>query len=272
MTPIVRAIILLFIGVGLQLLLGLAVLPALFDVSGGTVATLTIIGVVFAGVFGFVAGLKQVYAMSPRGIWSFAIDATWSAINTATGLVFMIYCAAKGSYVAPTEDSQTRGIIHFADAALGGADATTIGTVMGGKWLVHETVHVQQARIFGPFYWPTYLASYLLNMLARFLTARFDDPHWQAYARVLMEDWAYRAAPGGEVKIFQSIVWFLLTLVNALSLGVLVSHVPVLGAIPALIGLTALPWWMGLLVLLVYALGRSYLPKANEPAAQVVFT
>jgi hypothetical protein len=29
---------------------------------------------------------------------------------------------------------------------------------------------------------------------------------------------------------------------------------------------------MGLLVLLVYALGRSYFPKANEPAAAAVFT
>jgi hypothetical protein len=143
---------------------------------------------------------------------------------------------------------------------------------------VHETVHVQQARIFGPFYWPTYLASYLLNMLARFLTARFDDPHWQAYARVLMEDWAYRATPPPvppdlpEVKVFQSIVWFALTLVNALALGVLLAPIPGIGAFPSMLGLTALPWWMGLLVLLVYALGRSYFPKANEPAAAAVFT
>lgn len=272
MSTVLRGIIFLAIGAGLQLLLGLALLPALFDVSGGTVTTLTIIGVVFAAVFGFAAGWKGVYVIGPRSLWCYALDVTWSAINTVTGLIFLIYCAAKGTYEQPTDDAQTRGIIHFSNAALGGADATTIGTVMGGKWLVHETVHVQQARIFGPFYWPTYLVSYLLNMLVRFLTARFDDPHWQAYARVLMEDWAYRAAPLSEVKIFQSIVWFLLTLVNALSLGIVVAHIPVIGAIPTLIGLTALPWWMGLLVLLVYALGRSYLPKANEPAASVVFT
>ena len=184
----------------------------------------------------------------------------------------MIYCAAKGSFTPPTAETKKRGIIMFSGAALPGADATTIGTVMGGNWLVHEAVHVQQARIFGPFYWPVYLMSYVTNMLVRFLTGRFKDPHWQAYGRVLMEDWAYRAAPASKVKIFPSVLWFLLTLVNALAFGVLTAHLPVIGALPLAIGLAVLPWWIGLVVLLVYALGRSFMPKADEPAAGMVFS
>lgn len=264
MPPILRAIILLAIGVGLQALVGLALLPALFDISQGTAATLTIVGVVFAGAFGFVMGLLGVYAIRPRSLWAFAIDVTWSAINTVTGLVFLIFCAIKGTRQPPTPVSEDRGAIWFTNAALGGAGATTIGTVMGGQWLTHETVHIQQARIFGPFYWPVYLVSYAANMLSRLITGRFQDPHWQAYGRVVMEDWAYNAAPRSEVLVAPSILWFALALLNALALGVLVADVPALGALPSLLGLGAIAWWIGLAALLAYALGRSFFPKASH--------
>ena len=102
-------------------------------------------------------------------------------------------------------------------------------------------------------------------MIARLITGRFRDPHWEAYERVVMEDWAYRAAPGfaTELKVKASILWFLIALLNAFAVGILIAPVPVIGAIPALLGLNAIPWWIGLLVVASYALFRSFFPKAR---------
>ena len=278
MSPAVKGLVFAAIGVGAALITVLGILWPLMDLSGGTVATLAIIGVIFAGVFGFVTGWKEIYALEPRPIWAFIIDVTWSSINTVTGLIWMIYCAVKGSFAPPTEVTKKRGIIVFSGAALPGRTASTIGTVMGGQWLIHEAVHVQQARIFGPFYWPVYLVSYAVNMLARFLTGRFHDPHWEAYGRVIMEDWAYKAAPDDNatsVEVAPSILWFFLTLLNTLALAIVIAPIPGLGALPDALGLDVIPWWIGLIMLLAYGAVRSFLPKSEPHAhadSEPVFT
>lgn len=274
MSPIARGFLFAGIGAGVGLIMGLGVFWPVFGLSGAAVAGWTIAWFLFCSVFGFFTGWKEVYALQPRSIWAFILDVSWSSLNTVTGLFWMIYCAAKGSFSTPTEDSQKRGIIMFSDAALPGADASTLGTVMGGDWLMHEAVHVQQGRIFGPFYWPTYLLSYVLGMLARFLTGRFRDPHWEAYARVVMEDWAYRAAPSTEVRVGPSIIWFMIALLNVLAVAVLVAPIPGVGALPTLLGFQAVPWWAGLIILLVYAFGRSFLPRGDGHASGggLVFT
>ena len=133
MSPAVKGLVFAAIGVGAALITVLGILWPLMDLSGGTVATLAIIGVIFAGVFGFVTGWKEIYALEPRPIWAFIIDVTWSSINTVTGLIWMIYCAVKGSFAPPTEVTKKRGIIVFSGAALPGAAASTIGTVMGPR-------------------------------------------------------------------------------------------------------------------------------------------
>lgn len=271
MPPIVRGLIFMAIGAGLQAILWFALVAKLFHLSAGTVMTPGLIGALAAGVFGFITGIVGIYALRPLSIWVFILDVTWSALNTVTGLIFLIYCAIKGTFETPTETTQDRGAIHFTDAALPGAQATTIGTVMGGDWLIHETIHLQQARIFGPYYWPMYLVPYLLNMLARFLTIRFSNPHWEAYGRVVMEDWAFNAAPRSKtsIEVGPWILWFFLALINGFGLLVAVAHIPVVGAIPALIGLTVIPWWIGLIILLLYALIRSFIAQADDTPAPV---
>lgn len=265
MSPIAKGFIFAGIGVGIGLIMGLGVLWPLFDLSPGGIAGWTIAWVLFGGLFGFFTAWKDVYSFEPRAIWAFILDISWSSINTVTGLIWMIYCAVKGTFTQPTADTKKRGIIMFANAALPGATASTLGTVMGGSWLIHEAVHVQQARIFGPFYWPTYLVSYALNMLMRFLTGRFRDPHWEAYARVVMEDWAYRATWDDlDVKVAPSVLWFFLALLNALALGVAVAPIPGVGALPSLFGLDLIPWWIGLIVILLYALVRSFFRRGDE--------
>lgn len=263
-----KGLIFAAIGAGSDLILGLGVGRAAMRLPWGSVGALTASIVVFGGLFGFFTGRKETYSFAPRAIWAFIIDVSWSLINTFTGLVWMIWCAVKGTYCAPTDETQKRGIIVFNGAAMTGAGATTLGTVIGGDWMLHEAVHVQQARIFGPLYWPTYLVSYVTNLLIRFLTARFSDPHWEAYARVVMEDWAYRAAPDGttEIKPLQSFIWFMVALTISAAIVVLVP--PLARAL----GLGLIPWWLGLMLILVYALGRSYLPRADERVAPYVFT
>lgn len=267
-----KGLIFAAIGAGSDVVLGLAFGRAVMRLPWGSTGALAAVLVLFGGLFGFFTGRKDTYSFAPRAIWAFILDISWSLINTLTGLVWMIWCVAKGTYRAPTDETQKRGIIVFNGAALGGAGATTLGTVIGGDWMLHEAVHVQQARIFGPLYWPTYLASYVTNLLIRFLTARFSDPHWEAYARVVMEDWAYRAAPdpapgkSAEIKPLQSFIWFMVALANALAIVVLIH--PLARAL----GIGLIPWSFALMLILVYALGRSYLPKADEHVAPYVFT
>lgn len=272
MSPIAKGFIFAGIGVGVGLIMGLGVFWPLFQLSGGAVAGWTIAWVLFGGLFGFFTAWKGIYALQPRAIWAFILDISWSSINTIVGLVWMIYCAVKGSFTPPTPDTEKRGIIMFANAALPGADASTLGTVMGGTWLIHEAVHVQQARIFGPFYWPTYLVTYVLALIMRLVTGRIHELHWEAYARVVMEDWAYYATPGTQVEVGPSIIWFLVALVNALAISVLVAPIPGVGALPSLLGLDVVPWWIGLIVLLLYALGRSFFSRSDgHPNTGYVF-
>jgi len=275
MPPIAKGLILAGIAVVLQLVMELFLIRPLIDMSWGAAAGLGIAGAIVFGLYGFFVGWKEAYDFAPRTIWAFILDVSWSSLNTAVGLIWMIWCAIRGTFDNTTAEAKKRGVVLFLgkDAALPGADATTLGTVMGGSWMLHEAVHVQQARIFGPFYWPVYLISYASAMIARFLTGRFSDPHWEAYERVVMEDWAYRAAPDGAatIKIAKAVLWFFLALLNTLAVAVLFAGVPGVGALPALIGLALVPWWIGLIVIVLYAIGRSFFPKGGLDSWKLIY-
>jgi hypothetical protein len=278
MTPVVKGLILMAIAIGGQLVTWLGLMRPLLHLSWGTTAVFAVIGVVLFGVYGFFAGFKEVYSLEPRAIWAFVLDVTWSWINTLTGMIWMIWCLVKGTLQPPDENKQKRGIWHFAGspdqrtAALPGAAATTLGTVMGGEWLLHESVHVQQARIFGFFYWFIYLASYFTALIMRAVRFKWHRIHWEAYGRVVMEDWAYHAAPDDKpdltsVEVGPTIMWLGLALINAFAILVLFAPIPGLGALPKLIGLTIIPWWIGLIVLFAYAIVRSFF-LASDPDSQ----
>ncbi|HEX6741617.1 MAG TPA: hypothetical protein VF079_07480 [Sphingomicrobium sp.] len=255
-----------------QLFVGLLILRPLLDLSSDVAAGLTTAGAILFGLYGFFVGWKDAYALERRTVWAFVLDVSWSSLNTVTGLVWTIWCANRGTFDNRKAEARSRGIVLFSGtrAALPGAAATTLGPVVGGRWMLHEAVHVQQARIFGPFYWPVYLVSYATAMTARLLTGRFKDPHWEAYERVVLEDWAYRAAPDGcsAISIPKTTLWFFLTLVNALGVAVLLASVPAVGA---LIGVAFAPWWIGLLVVILYAVGRSFFPKGRFDSWKPIF-
>jgi hypothetical protein len=265
MPPILKGLIFAGIAVAVQAIMAALVVRPLLHLSRGTTGALFVVGALLFGLYGLFVGWKGLYAFKPRTIWAFIVDVSWSGINTITGFFWLIWCAAKGTLRTDCEEAKNRGICVYSDVALPGAVASTLGPIVGGSWLLHEAVHVQQARIFGPFYWPVYLLSYLAAMVARFITGRFRDPHWEAYERVVMEDWAYRAAPGSaaELKVRPSVLWFFIAALNALAVAVMVAPIPVVGALPAVLGLKAIPWWIGLIAIAIYGLFRSFFPKAR---------
>ena len=275
MSPTAKGLILAGIAVVVQLLIAFGLVRPLAEMSWDAAAGLGLGGAVLFGSYGFFVGWKQVYEFGPRTILVFMLDVSWSSLNTVTGLIWMIWCAKRGTFDNSNAQARKRGILLFlgTQAALPGADAATLGTVVGGSWFLHEAVHVQQARIFGPFDRPVYLISYAAALIARFMTGRFSDPHWEAYERVVMEDWAYRAAPKGaaSINVAKSILWFFLALINAGAVAVLLAAVPGLSALPALVGLAFVPWWIGLIVIMLYAIGRSFFPKGRLDSWKLIY-
>jgi hypothetical protein len=242
------------IGIGVQLLLWLVVLGPLWRLPEAIALAFGCIGAALFGGFGFFAGVKQIYELSPRALWAFFLDVGWSAPNTLTGLTWLVWCLRRGTLAPPTPHSRKRGIIVVRGPALPGADATTVGTVVGGRWLLHEAVHVQQARIFGPYYWPVYFVGYALNFVVLVITGRAREAHWGAYGRVVMEDWAYRAAPhdrAAKVETAPTLVWLVAAMLNALGVALLLEQV------------LRMPWWSGAILLVAYALIRSLFPRAR---------
>ncbi|MFL6730445.1 MAG: hypothetical protein ACJ8E3_07975 [Sphingomicrobium sp.] len=253
----IRALVFGTAGAGVQVLAFLGILRPLLGLSETLALALALGGAAAAAPFGAVVGWKHIYSLEPRAIWAFLLDVSWSAINTLTGLAWLLWCAFKGSYQPPTPDTRKRGIIVFSGAAMPGAAATTLGTVVGGEWLLHEAVHVQQARIFGPLYWPIYLTSYVSNVLARILLLRVRDVHWESYGRVVMEDWAYRSTPHGHSAVERgpSAKWSAIALLHALAILVMLAPVA---------GFALIPWWSGALASFGYAFARALRPKATS--------
>ncbi|HKX92288.1 MAG TPA: hypothetical protein VJM15_07685 [Sphingomicrobium sp.] len=250
----VEATLFASIGIGVQLVLWLSVLRPLWGLPEGAAFAFACLGAILFGGFGFFAGRKRIYELSPRALWAFFLDVSWSAPNTLTGFTWLAWCLRHGTIAPPTPHSRKRGIILVHGPALPGADATTVGTVVGGRWLLHEAVHVQQARIFGPYYWPVYFVGYALNVVALVVTGRARDAHWGAYGRVVMEDWAYRAAPhdrAAKVETTPTLVWFVAAMLNAFGIALLLQQVP------------RMPWWSGAVLLVAYALVRSLFPRAR---------
>ena len=251
----IRALMFGAAGAGVQILVILGIVRPLLNLSETLALALAIGAAAAAGAFGAIVGGKHIYSLEPRAIWAFVLDVSWSAINTLSGFAWLLWCAFRGDYQPPTPDTQKRGIIVFSGAALPGAAATTLGTVVGGEWLLHEAVHVQQARIFGPLYWPIYLTSYVTNFAARILIGRIRDIHWQSYGRVVMEDWAYRATPRDQesVALRPSILWGGAALLQGLAIVTMIAP---------LVGIVLIPWWSGAIVSFGYALVRALRPSA----------
>lgn len=207
-----------------------------FLIGGASITSIAYL--FFCVIYGGLTMAMAIYAFRPLSLLGFVLDLTWSLLNTVTGLIWLPICLLRGTGQTVSVDTQRSGTLVIAGEAAPGADATTLGNVIGGKWAAHEEVHVWQARLFGPLYWPIYVLSYAANLLALALTGRFGNLHWEAYGRVCMEDWAYGADPvfGGPIQWGP---WFLGLLLASLSfaclLAILAGWLPFVAAAPLVI-------------------------------------
>jgi hypothetical protein len=121
------------------------------------------------GVNGLVSGWRRIYPWRRLdGALAFVADSTWAAFPVMVGLVaHVVALARKAEYLAVFSERQGQHV-YRGGMVLKTGYAFTVGNVISGAGAVeqesrarlvddHESVHVWQARLFGPFYLPLYV-------------------------------------------------------------------------------------------------------------------
>jgi hypothetical protein len=156
---------------------------------------------VFGGLAGFWDGFHRIHNWRRFGGLSFLLDVTWGGAATSIGVVSHFLNLSWGKPI----DSLRLGAHRYdAGVCTNRQYAIALGNVCGnlqgrgdGPLFRHESIHVLQNRIFGPFY----LFSYLFWMAALLVPALvwglvFGRPgeviYAWCYANNPWEEWAYR--------------------------------------------------------------------------------
>ena len=220
---------------------------------------------IVAAVMGGIAGIYSAFALASRiyklgffSILGYIIDNTWSLLNSLAGLAVWIPAAliTGAKFLSPTPDSRRSGTFVYdknpRDPSGTVFLATTVGTVIAGKWSSHEEIHVWQARLYGPVYGLIYFLSFGLNCLA-LLPFRRNALMEDAYRRICFEEWAYwgGTTSGSVISWGGWIGGFFLTLLYCS----LVLVIPIGFATQQ-----TLLWIIGIGGLLVYSVVRALLP------------
>lgn len=173
---------------------------------GGVIGVVVLgaLGLALGALYGLSAGSARAYEGSVRGVAVFALDHTWSVLNTGLGALFLLVNLLRGNGV-DAEFTRHRGHLGLREGLLRGW-STTIGPVQAGtdhRLDRHEAVHVLQARLFGPLYFPLVGVNYVVaTVLPYWLlyhdgTARPIDGvrayfRRGVYPHTWHEEWAYR--------------------------------------------------------------------------------
>lgn len=175
------------------------------NVSGGVAFGIMVGAAVIGGLNGVISGATQIYDWeSPEGWFAFLSDSTWGLIGTTLGdLIHLVNWIGYGggNYQPQLSRRQNR---HVYDSGFGfGNYAFTQGNVISnlqrrrGGVLDHETLHVWQSRIFGPYFQYVYVAWLYIGFWVALVIAPFtDQPIGQdimdvAYLNNPWETWAY---------------------------------------------------------------------------------
>ena len=139
--------------------------------EGGMVGAAT--GFITGAIHGFTMADVHSYDWSSVSGWlGFLADNTWGLPNSMVGSLFATANVIGGNPVDRT-NSRNSGALMFENEWFSGY-ATTLGNVIvGTKGLPHDVVehelaHVLQARIFGPIFYPTMIAHYVINTIFPF--------------------------------------------------------------------------------------------------------
>jgi hypothetical protein len=127
--------------------------------------TFGIIVMLLFAVLGLIHGIRMAQAESyfgAGGFIAFLWDHLWSLPNTILGSIFALVTIGIGIDKSLSKGS---GRLILVNGVFSDFD-TTIGNVTAGNSVdVHEGLHVWQARIFGPFLYPIWVANYVINTL-----------------------------------------------------------------------------------------------------------
>ncbi|GHJ48728.1 hypothetical protein Cs7R123_60700 [Catellatospora sp. TT07R-123] len=154
--------------------------------------------------YGWAVARLDAYPATGRGLVLFAVDHSWSLLNTVAGALFLALNLV-GGHRLDRGPSRGRGRIVVREQALPGY-ATTVGNVVAGLTPAneaHEDLHVQQGRLFGPLYLPLVALGYVLCTVCPLWLRRHDHASWPitgpvryfthgVYPHVWHEAWAYR--------------------------------------------------------------------------------
>jgi len=144
------------------------------------------------------------YAVEAKSWLTLLIDNTWSAVNSLVGSAFLGYGFMRGNEL-DQDRCAGRGSLVMRGEAIRGY-ATTLGPVEAGTTddlAAHEAVHVLQARIFGPFFYPLVGLSYVVCTVLPYWLLYHDHAKWPirdlrtyfthgVYPHTWHEEWAYR--------------------------------------------------------------------------------
>jgi hypothetical protein len=205
-------------------ILALTWLGLRFNLTAAVV--LAVVGLVLGLTHAICNDSGKTYRDTPKSWFLLLVDHTWSLPNTIFGSVYVIVLLALGMRPKPQPAYATHRIaLLFGGRLMHGWSGTTIGPVEVSKeadltnpstrdWErkdamdtnTHEYVHVFQARLFGPLYFPLVVAHYIVAALLPYWLLyhyRKKNPidsvgNYFAngvYTHVWNEKWAYYVAP-----------------------------------------------------------------------------
>jgi hypothetical protein len=146
----------------------------------------------------------RVYPPGARGAALIAVDLTWSLPNTVAGLLYLCAHLLAGHRI-DRDTAVHSGEIHVIEP-VHHAYAMTIGPVVAGAspaLRAHESMHVFQARVLGPFYLPMVALNYAVFTLVPVWLLYHDHARWPirgfttyfthgVYPHTFHEVWAFR--------------------------------------------------------------------------------
>lgn len=170
------------------------------------------IGAIVLGLLGLVVGAVHAWALvstsclpaTGKSWFTLVIDNTWALTNTVLGSLYLAANFATGNRLAPNTCSGRSSLVLERGVLPG--FATTIGAVEAGTTehiSKHELVHVLQARIFGPFFYPLVGLGYVIATLVPFWLLYHDHTERPirsigdyfmkgVYPHTWHEEWAYK--------------------------------------------------------------------------------
>lgn len=116
------------------------------------------------GVLGLIHGIRMAVGETYWGVGflGFILDNTWSLPNSVVGSLFATVTLGIG---IDKSDSKGTGRLVLKNGVFSGY-ATTLGSVTAGTSVPkHEMVHVVQAWLTGPFFYPIFIANYVVNLV-----------------------------------------------------------------------------------------------------------